>query len=174
MIRHRGSVAKALSEVRLMLTAHVGVFDFSPVRCSLSAHRSPDEKPMPKVKPPFLDFVREVVKGEVDEVSRRLATSPSLATVSSDVGAVRGGASTFFFSQIAHYFYAGDTALHMAAAAFRRPIAERLVAHGLPREESPRGRTPSLRCGRQPLGPDGTGRDDRAPRVGRRGSQRPG
>lgn len=85
---------------------------------------------MPRVKPVFLDFVRQVVKGEVDEVSRRLATSPSLATVSSDVGATRGGASNFFFSEIAHYLYAGDTALHMAAAAFRRPVAELLVAHG--------------------------------------------
>jgi hypothetical protein len=28
-----------LSNMRLKLTAHVGVFDFSPVRCSLSAIR---------------------------------------------------------------------------------------------------------------------------------------
>src|SRR5438552_1229541 len=54
----------------------------------------------------------------------------SLATASSDVGATRQDASTFFFSAIAHYLYAGDTALHMAAAAFRRPVAELLVAHG--------------------------------------------
>ena len=39
-------------------------------------------------------------------------------------------APDFFFSEIAHYLYAGDTALHMAAAAFRRPVAELLVAHG--------------------------------------------
>ena len=31
---------------------------------------------------------------------------------------------------IMHYLYAGDTALHMAAAAFRRPMAELLVGHG--------------------------------------------
>ncbi len=94
------------------------------------SHRQPDEKPMPKVKSVFLDFVRQVVKGEIDEVSRRLAASPSLATASSDVGATRQDASTFFFSEIAHYLYVGDTALHMAAAAFRRPVAELLVAHG--------------------------------------------
>jgi ankyrin repeat protein len=85
---------------------------------------------MPKVKSVFLDFVRHVVNGEIDEVSRRLAASPSFATASSDVGATRQDASTFFFSEIAHYLYAGDTALHMAAAAFRRPVAELLVAHG--------------------------------------------
>lgn len=77
----------------------------------------------------FLDFVRLVVDGDID-VSRRLAVSPSLATASSAVGARRQEASTFFFTGIAHYLYAGDTALHMAAAAFRRPVAELLVAHG--------------------------------------------
>ena len=40
------------------------------------------------------------------------------------------GASAFFFVEIAHYLYVGDTALHMAAAAFRRPVAELLVVHG--------------------------------------------
>ena len=85
---------------------------------------------MPKVKSVFLDFVRHVVNGEIDEVSRRLAANPSFATASSDLGATRQDASTFFFSEIAHYLYAGDTALHMAAAAFRRPVAELLVAHG--------------------------------------------
>jgi len=85
---------------------------------------------MRSVEPVFLDFVGFVVDGNIDEVSRRLAVSPSLATTSSAVGATRQEASTFFFTEIAHYLYAGDTALHMAAAAFRRPVAEILVAHG--------------------------------------------
>ena len=85
---------------------------------------------MPKVKSAFLDFVRLVVKGDIDEVSRRLAASPALATAPAEVGATRQVARTFFFREIAHYLYAGDTALHMAAAAFRRPVAELLVAHG--------------------------------------------
>ena len=78
----------------------------------------------------FLDFVRLVVAGDVDEVSRRLAARPDLATAAADVGASRQDASTFFFVEIAHYLYAGDSALHMAAAAFQRPIAERLIAYG--------------------------------------------
>ena len=78
----------------------------------------------------FLDFVRVVVDGDVDQLSRRLAASPGLATTSSDAGATRQDASTFFFAEIAHYLYAGDTALHLAAAAFRRPVAELLIAYG--------------------------------------------
>ncbi|HEX3314611.1 MAG TPA: ankyrin repeat domain-containing protein [Gemmataceae bacterium] len=85
---------------------------------------------MPKPKSDFLDFVRQVVHGEIDELSRRLTACPSFATSPSDIGASRQSASTFFFREIAHYLYAGDTALHMAAAAFRRPVAELLVTHG--------------------------------------------
>src|SRR5438270_63810 len=77
----------------------------------------------------FLDFVRVVVDGDIDEVSRRLAGSPALATTASNAGASRQDSSAFFFADIAHYLYAGDTALHMAAAAFRRPVAELLVAY---------------------------------------------
>lgn len=82
------------------------------------------------MKPAFLDFVRLVVSGGVDEVSRCLAANPSLAVARAEVGAARQGASEFFFTEIAHYLYAGDTALHMAAAAFRCPVARLLVAHG--------------------------------------------
>src|SRR3954470_1881166 len=85
---------------------------------------------MPRVKSVFLEFVRQVVNGEIDDVSRRLAARPTLATAAAEVGAARHGASDFFFAEIAHYLYAGDTALHMAAAAFRRPVATLLVAHG--------------------------------------------
>jgi ankyrin repeat protein len=78
----------------------------------------------------FLDFVRAVVDGDINEVSRWLTASPKLATTASLVGATRQAATTFFFADIGHYMYAGDTALHMAAAAFRRRVAELLVAHG--------------------------------------------
>ena len=89
-----------------------------------------DAKPMRLVTSVFLDFIRVVVAGDIDAVSRRLAASPALATTASEMGATRAEASTFFFADIAHYLYEGDTALHMAAAAFRRPVAELLIAHG--------------------------------------------
>lgn len=85
---------------------------------------------MPAVTSDFLEFVRLVVNGETGEVSRRLEANPALAAARAEVGAARRGASDFFFADIAHYLYAGDTALHLAAAAFRRPVAELLVARG--------------------------------------------
>ena len=63
-------------------------------------------------------------------MSRRLAGHSHSCHYCVGRGATRQGASTYFFTEIAHYLYAGDTALHMAAAAFRRPVAELLIAHG--------------------------------------------
>ncbi len=85
---------------------------------------------MPKAKPAFLEFARQVAAGDVAEVSRLLADTPSFATAPAEMGATRQDASTYFFSEISHYLYAGDTALHVAAAAFRRPVAELLFSHG--------------------------------------------
>jgi len=59
-----------------------------------------------------------------------LSAVSALATMPAPVGASRQEAGTYFFKEIRHYLYAGDTALHMAAAAFRRPMAELLVSHG--------------------------------------------
>jgi len=78
----------------------------------------------------FLDFIRLVVAGDVSHVSRALARDPALATTSAESGATRQDAATFFYVEIAHYLYAGDTALHMAAAGFRRPVAQLLIEHG--------------------------------------------
>ena len=78
----------------------------------------------------FLAFIRVVLSADPTEVSRRLSANPELAAVSADVGATRGGSGDFFFEDIAHYVYQGDTALHLAAAAFRRPVAELLITAG--------------------------------------------
>jgi ankyrin repeat protein len=83
-----------------------------------------------EVTSPFLDFIRVVVEGDIDAVSRQLVANPTFATMAADVGATRQQSAVSFFSSIAHYLYGGDTALHMAAAAFRRPVAALLVAHG--------------------------------------------
>lgn len=85
---------------------------------------------MSKVKSSFLDFVGLIVNGNVAEVTRCLAANPALATAQADVGASRQVSMDFFFKSISHYLYAGDTALHMAAAAFRHPLAELLLVHG--------------------------------------------
>ncbi|MBR7801387.1 ankyrin repeat domain-containing protein [Undibacterium fentianense] len=80
--------------------------------------------------PSHLDFIRLVVEGDVEQVARCLAVTPSMASTPSSVGATRTDSSRYFFSEIAHYLYAGDTALHLAAAAFQRQIAEILVTAG--------------------------------------------
>ncbi len=78
----------------------------------------------------FLDFVHLVVAGDTAAVSRLLRGNPALATVAAPTGATRQEFKAFFFTSISHYLYGGDTALHMAAAAFSRPMAKLLVAHG--------------------------------------------
>jgi ankyrin repeat protein len=80
--------------------------------------------------PTDLAFMRMVVDGDVERLTGCLATDPALASMSSRVGASRQESALFFFADISHYLYAGDTALHMAAAAFRRDVAALLVAHG--------------------------------------------
>jgi ankyrin repeat protein len=75
-------------------------------------------------------FVRHVIEGNIELVRPSLTADPSLATTAFREGATRQQSTPFFFPSISHYMYAGDTALHMAAAAFRRPVAELLVAHG--------------------------------------------
>ena len=98
---------------------------------------------MPKTDSQFLGFIQRIVNGDIDEVTRRLKDDPSLATTASDVGATRQNSKRFFFPAIAHYLYAGDTALHMAAAAHQPSIAKLLVKHGAsPRAKNRRGAQP--------------------------------
>ena len=95
-------------------------------------------------KSDFLDFVRLVVDGKTTKVSRLLTDSPGLATTAAPVGATRQETTSFFLVEISHYLYAGDTALHMAAAAFSHSMAKLLVAHGA---DCPRAAgSASLRC----------------------------
>jgi ankyrin repeat protein len=59
-----------------------------------------------------------------------LAARPELARSSLQVGATRRAARQYFFDSIDHYAYAGDTALHLAAAAYEVEAARALLAHG--------------------------------------------
>jgi hypothetical protein len=76
------------------------------------------------------ELLRAVIAGKTSIVSRLLAANPELARAQVRTGATRQHASEYFFESIAHYAYAGDTALHMAAAAFERQAAELLVRSG--------------------------------------------
>jgi hypothetical protein len=61
---------------------------------------------------------------------RVLAESPLLARQAVTVGATREAPSAYFFEEITHHAYAGDTPLHMAAAAYESGIAAELVSRG--------------------------------------------
>src|SRR5256885_5690136 len=63
-------------------------------------------------------------------IARLLDASPSLASQVTDLGATRQVSGAYFLDAIKHYVYAGDTALHIAAAAYERDIAKRLLALG--------------------------------------------
>jgi len=78
----------------------------------------------------FIKLIRAIIRGETKVVSRMMAVDPGLATAQAEGGATRQNATEFYFEEIRHYLYAGDTALHMAAAAFQRSVAELLVRRG--------------------------------------------
>ena len=78
----------------------------------------------------FSAFVQAVIDGKVGVASRLLTANPEFATRRFAVGATRGDSGGFFYERIAHYCYRGDTALHMAAAAFQPSTARLLVQKG--------------------------------------------
>lgn len=67
-------------------------------------------------------LIRAIVDGDTRAALRALAGAPELARA-------RAG-ETHFFEEIRHYVYAGDTALHLAAAARRPEVARKLIAAG--------------------------------------------
>jgi ankyrin repeat protein len=77
---------------------------------------------------PFRDVVEAIVSGDGVTVIRMLDASPHLAKERAAHGATRQAAKQNFFDRILHYMYEGDTALHMAAAAYQACIVEELIA----------------------------------------------
>jgi hypothetical protein len=78
----------------------------------------------------LLALFRAIASDDRLEIARRLDSSLHLASRPIRIGASRQDADRYFLSEIRHYVYAGDTALHIAAAAYRRELAESLVAKG--------------------------------------------
>ena len=68
--------------------------------------------------------------GDDAGVARMLGGTQGLASRPLGVGASRQEPRPFFLVPIRHYVYAGDTALHVAAAAHHPGLAQSLVAHG--------------------------------------------
>ena len=75
-------------------------------------------------------LLRAIASGDAPRASRLVLASPRLASGASAVGATRQSATSYFFEETQHYVYAGDTPLHVAAAAYRTDIAQELVRRG--------------------------------------------
>jgi len=78
----------------------------------------------------LLALVRAIAANDAADAERLLAASPALARIQLVAGATRQDATTYYFDDINHYLYAGDTALHAAAVAYRSDIARELIAMG--------------------------------------------
>jgi hypothetical protein len=91
----------------------------------------------------LLTLVRAIVAGDVVMTTKLLAASPMLARSCFATGATRQTAKAYYLKSIGRYIYAGDTALHIAAAAYRNDIAQKLIAAGAPvRARNRRGAEP--------------------------------
>ncbi len=78
----------------------------------------------------LLALMRAMAAGDGVEVARRLDESPDLARQAIRIGATRQDPKTHFLAGVGHHVYAGDTALHVAAAGYQRDTAETLLAAG--------------------------------------------
>jgi Ankyrin repeats (many copies) len=91
----------------------------------------------------LLALFRSIAARDELDVASRLDASPDLASRPIRVAATREDAKKYFLTPIRHYVYGGDTALHVAAAAHRRPLAESLVTRGADvRARNRRGQEP--------------------------------
>ena len=71
-----------------------------------------------------------IANGDETQASRLLRASPAVARDAVTSGATRASSNGYFLAAIERYVYAGDTALHIAAAAYRVDIARKLVSLG--------------------------------------------
>ena len=78
----------------------------------------------------LLSLARTIAAGDSAAALQMLAARPDLARASFAAGASRQDPHSWFLNAIGHYIYTGDTALHIAAAAYATNIVRRLIAAG--------------------------------------------
>jgi hypothetical protein len=92
---------------------------------------------------PFWSLVTAISTGDDAGARRALSDAPHLATWAAAIGASRSTSRPFFLDAIKHYVYAGDTPLHIAAAAYRVDLSRTLIQLGAdPRATNRHGHTP--------------------------------
>jgi ankyrin repeat protein len=92
----------------------------------------------------LMRLVQAIAADATTKALRLLAASPSLATARLEQGATRQVSTDFYLDEIGHYAYAGDTALHVAAAGYRVELARALVSAGADLDASNRHRARPL------------------------------
>lgn len=75
-------------------------------------------------------LARAIAQSDQARVSGLLAGAPDLALARLAGGATRQDAGAYFLDEIQHHVYAGDTALHIAAAVHDANLARTLVGAG--------------------------------------------
>ena len=86
---------------------------------------------MPRsTRAPTLPALFRTIATDARAAARMLKAYPELASEKLVVGASRQSSTSYFIDEIKHYMYGGDTALHLAAAAYRKALVRELVAHG--------------------------------------------
>jgi ankyrin repeat protein len=78
----------------------------------------------------LLTFMRAIADGDTATTTRLLATMPELASTPLRTNATRATAEDFFLSHVHMQLYSGDTALHVAAAAYDVVLARTLMEAG--------------------------------------------
>ena len=71
-----------------------------------------------------------IIADDRSTVADLLGASPGLARTHAGTGATRQQARDYFLESIGHYLYAGDTPLHISAAAYRAALVPVLVEAG--------------------------------------------
>jgi hypothetical protein len=80
--------------------------------------------------PALIGLLRAIASKDTGAVEHLLDNTPDLALASMTAGATREDPQTYRLGPINHYVYAGDTALHVAAAAHHLDFVQRLLSFG--------------------------------------------
>jgi len=75
-------------------------------------------------------LIRAIASRDTPGALRLLDASPELSRQAVVIGATRQISTEYYFKEIEHYVYGGDTALHIAAAAYAVDISKELLAKG--------------------------------------------
>lgn len=78
----------------------------------------------------LITLIRAIASRDRQGALRLIEASPDLARQVVVIGATRQVSTDYYFKEIEHYVYGGDTALHIAAAAYSLEMSKELLIRG--------------------------------------------